>query len=52
MSENNELSLAGFKKRLGNEYWRSLDELSRDDFEQVVESEFPAGALALDREDI
>ncbi|MEA2326392.1 MAG: hypothetical protein QOE68_1351, partial [Thermoanaerobaculia bacterium] len=43
------LDLAGFKKRLGPEYWRSLDELSREDFEQVVETEFPAGALALER---
>ncbi len=49
MTQNNELNLAGFKKRLGNEYWRSLDELSREDFEQVVESEFPQGALALER---
>jgi molybdopterin-containing oxidoreductase family iron-sulfur binding subunit len=49
MSNNNDLTLADFKKRLGNEYWRSLDELSREDFEQVVESEFPQGALALDR---
>jgi MoCo/4Fe-4S cofactor protein with predicted Tat translocation signal len=43
----NDLTLARFKKRLGSEYWRSLDELSRDDFEQVVESEFPQGTLAL-----
>jgi molybdopterin-containing oxidoreductase family iron-sulfur binding subunit len=49
MSETNELDLARFKKRLGNEYWRSLDELSREDFQQLVESEFPAGALALER---
>jgi molybdopterin-containing oxidoreductase family iron-sulfur binding subunit len=46
---NNELNLAGFKKRLSGDYWRSLGELSREDFEQVVESEFPQGALALDR---
>jgi MoCo/4Fe-4S cofactor protein with predicted Tat translocation signal len=43
------LDLAGFKKRLTNEYWRSLEELSREDFEQVVETEFPQGALALER---
>jgi MoCo/4Fe-4S cofactor protein with predicted Tat translocation signal len=49
MTDNNQLTLARFKKRLGNEYWRSLDELSREDFEQVVETEFPAGALALER---
>ncbi|HXH39122.1 MAG TPA: TAT-variant-translocated molybdopterin oxidoreductase, partial [Thermoanaerobaculia bacterium] len=49
MTDPNTLTLAGFKKRLGNEYWRSLDELSRDDFNEVVESEFPQGALALER---
>ena len=49
MTDPNTLNLAKFKKRLGNEYWRSLEELSREDFEQVVESEFPQGALALDR---
>ncbi len=49
MTEINELDLGKFKKRLGNEYWRSLDELSREDFEQAVEAEFPAGALALER---
>jgi MoCo/4Fe-4S cofactor protein with predicted Tat translocation signal len=49
MTDPNTLNLAKFKKRLGNEYWRSLDELSREDFEQVVESEFPQGALALER---
>ena len=45
------LNLASFRKRIGagKEYWRSLDELSRDDFDQVVESEFPQGALALER---
>src|SRR5438874_2146093 len=43
------LDLASFKKRLGPEYWRSLESLSREDFEQVVETEFPAGALALER---
>jgi MoCo/4Fe-4S cofactor protein with predicted Tat translocation signal len=49
MSDPNELNLAGFKKRLGPEYWRSLESLSREDFEQVVETEFPAGALAMER---
>src|SRR5712691_2651717 len=49
MTDKPQLDLAGFRKRLGNEYWRSLDELSREDFEQVVETEFPAGALALER---
>ena len=49
MTETNELNLTRFKKRLGPEYWRSLEELSREDFEQVVETEFPAGALALER---
>jgi molybdopterin-containing oxidoreductase family iron-sulfur binding subunit len=49
MNDPNELNLASFKKRLGPEYWRSLDELSREEFEQVVETEFPAGALALER---
>jgi len=49
MTHPNHLTLAKFKKRLGNEYWRSLDELSRDDFDEVVESEFPQGALALER---
>jgi len=49
MDDKTQLTLAGFKKRLGNEYWKSLDELSREDFEQAVEAEFPAGALALER---
>ncbi|HEX7680289.1 MAG TPA: TAT-variant-translocated molybdopterin oxidoreductase, partial [Thermoanaerobaculia bacterium] len=49
MTDKTQLTLAGFKKRLGNEYWKSLDELSREDFEQAVETEFPAGALALER---
>jgi len=49
MDNKTHLTLAGFKKRLGNEYWKSLDELSREDFEQAVEAEFPAGALALER---
>jgi len=49
MDDKTHLTLAGFKKRLGNEYWKSLDELSREDFEQAVEAEFPAGALALER---
>jgi Fe-S-cluster-containing hydrogenase components 1 len=51
MTDQNTLNLAEFRKRIGagKEYWRSLDELSRDDFDQVVESEFPQGALALDR---
>jgi MoCo/4Fe-4S cofactor protein with predicted Tat translocation signal len=49
MTAINQLDLGKFKKRLGNEYWRSLDELSREDFEQAVEAEFPAGALALER---
>jgi MoCo/4Fe-4S cofactor protein with predicted Tat translocation signal len=49
MTDPNELNLASFKKRLGPEYWRSLESLSREDFEQVVETEFPAGALAMER---
>src|SRR3954470_9154391 len=49
MNDPNELNLTRFKKRLGPEYWRSLESLSREDFEQVVETEFPAGALALER---
>jgi len=49
MTDKNELNLADFKKRLGPEYWRSLESLPREDFEQVVETEFPAGALALER---
>ena len=51
MTDQNRLNLAEFRKRIGagKEYWRSLDELSRDDFDQVVESEFPQGALALER---
>jgi molybdopterin-containing oxidoreductase family iron-sulfur binding subunit len=49
MTDPNELNLAKFRTRLTNEYWRSLDELSREEFEQVVETEFPAGALALER---
>ena len=49
MTETNELNLARFRTRLTNEYWKSLDELSREDFEQAVEAEFPAGALALER---
>src|SRR5213080_3518940 len=49
MKDPQTLNLADFRKRIGSEYWRSLNELSRDDFEQVVETEFPQGALALDR---
>jgi len=49
MTDTNELTLEKFRTRLTNEYWRSLEELSREDFEQVVETEFPAGALALER---
>ncbi|HEX3069577.1 MAG TPA: TAT-variant-translocated molybdopterin oxidoreductase [Thermoanaerobaculia bacterium] len=49
MNDPKTLNLADFRKRIGSEYWRSLNELSRDDFEQVVETEFPQGALALDR---
>nr|MDP9362335.1 TAT-variant-translocated molybdopterin oxidoreductase [Acidobacteriota bacterium] len=51
MNDPNTLNLAEFRKRIGagKEYWRSLDELSRDDFDQVVESEFPQGALAIER---
>ncbi len=49
MTETTELNLAKFRTRLTNEYWKSLDELSREDFEQAVEAEFPAGALALER---
>jgi molybdopterin-containing oxidoreductase family iron-sulfur binding subunit len=49
MTDTNELNLAKFRTRLTSEYWRSLESLSREDFEQVVETEFPAGALALER---
>ncbi|HXH93267.1 MAG TPA: TAT-variant-translocated molybdopterin oxidoreductase, partial [Thermoanaerobaculia bacterium] len=49
MTDPKTLNLADFRKRIGSEYWRSLNELSRDDFEQVVETEFPQGALALNR---
>jgi molybdopterin-containing oxidoreductase family iron-sulfur binding subunit len=49
MTDDKTLNLAAFRKRIGSEYWRSLNELSREDFEQVVETEFPQGALALDR---
>jgi MoCo/4Fe-4S cofactor protein with predicted Tat translocation signal len=49
MTDTNELNLAKFRTRLTTEYWRSLESLSREDFEQVVETEFPAGALALER---
>ncbi|HEV7426107.1 MAG TPA: TAT-variant-translocated molybdopterin oxidoreductase [Thermoanaerobaculia bacterium] len=49
MTDTNELNLDKFRTRLGPEYWRSLESLSREDFEQVVETEFPAGALALER---
>jgi molybdopterin-containing oxidoreductase family iron-sulfur binding subunit len=49
MTDTNELNLEKFRTRLGPEYWRSLESLSREEFEQVVETEFPAGALALER---
>jgi MoCo/4Fe-4S cofactor protein with predicted Tat translocation signal len=50
MDDNDKtLDLAAFRKRIGSEYWRSLSDLSREDFDQVVETEFPQGALALDR---
>jgi len=45
------LEFEDFRKRIGaKEYWRSLEELARDDdFEKVMAEEFPQQALPLER---
>jgi len=55
MSESKSLDFTEFRKRVGDlrgkEYWRSLEELARDEdsFDEFFHQEFPQQALALDK---
>src|SRR5215212_8407774 len=54
MNDANKLTLADFRKRIGDqrgrEFWRSLEELSRSEaFDEFFHEEFPQQALSLDR---
>jgi MoCo/4Fe-4S cofactor protein with predicted Tat translocation signal len=55
MSESKSLDFQEFRKRVGDlrgkEYWRSLEELSRDEdsFDEFFHQEFPQQAVALDK---
>ena len=55
MSESKSLDFKEFRKRVGDlrgkEYWRSLEELSRDEdsFDEFFHHEFPQQALSLDK---
>ncbi|HEY4640294.1 MAG TPA: TAT-variant-translocated molybdopterin oxidoreductase [Thermoanaerobaculia bacterium] len=55
MSESKALDFKEFRKRVGDlrgrEYWRSLEELSRDEssFDEFFHEEFPQQAVALDK---
>jgi molybdopterin-containing oxidoreductase family iron-sulfur binding subunit len=55
MSESKTLDFKEFRKRVGDlrgrEYWRSLEELSRDpeSFDEFFHEEFPQQAVALDK---
>jgi MoCo/4Fe-4S cofactor protein with predicted Tat translocation signal len=55
MSESKSLDFTEFRKRVGDlrgkEYWRSLEELARDEdsFDEFFHQEFPQQAVALDK---